>query len=57
MEDPPLFGALQETPAAALALVAATEVGASGVVDGVTGALGAESGPWPLALVAATVKV
>ncbi len=52
-EDEPV----QLTLAWALPAVADTEVGAVGVVDGVTAADGAEDGLLPSALVATTVKV
>ena len=57
MDAPPLSGATQLSTADALALTADTEVGGCGVVDGITGAVAAESGLCPLAFTAATVKV
>ncbi|HET7549055.1 MAG TPA: hypothetical protein VFJ86_14890 [Usitatibacter sp.] len=56
--DPPsLAGAVNATVACALPRVAMPMVGAPGIVAGVTLLEGAEAGPVPTALVAATVKV
>ena len=58
-EEPGLAGAVKTTVAVPLDAVAETAVGAPGTIPekGVTGALGAENGPVPIALVAVTVKV
>ena len=57
--DPPFeAGAVQETVVWAFALlVAATPVGASGTVDGIAAADGADAADVPLTFVAETVKV
>jgi hypothetical protein len=54
---PPFNGALKATDAVPSPAVATTELGASGVVLGVTALLGAEATPVPMALVAVTVNV
>jgi hypothetical protein len=56
--DPPLeAGAVHDTTARALPVIAVTPVGAPGMVRGVTAALGADAGPLPAAFVATTVNV
>jgi hypothetical protein len=49
-------GGVNLTVAAALPAVAVTAVGAPGTVRGVTPVAGADAGPVPAAVVAATVK-
>ena len=56
--DPPvLFGDQFHVSWPEADLVGVETVGEAGTVDGTTGAVGAEFGPWPLAFTAAMVKV
>ena len=54
---PPLSGAVHDTIAEAFPAFAETDVGAAGVVTGVTAADGVDLGPLPTTLAAETANV